>query len=191
MVKYSKKLNFSQCYVKDICRVILGLPFKNLTRVLGIMEDIFTENRNIFLAGNGGSAATASHMANDLMKGVAKKKRRGFKAIALSDNVPLITAIANDEDYADIFSSQLKELGAQKDLLIVFSCSGKSENIVRAIRRAKKIGMKTIAFLGMGGGKVKKIADISLIVSSDEYAKIEDVHILLAHLISSYLCRYL
>jgi D-sedoheptulose 7-phosphate isomerase len=108
-----------------------------LARALEVLEKAYIERRQVFLAGSGGSAATASHMANDLMKGVAKGDRRGFRAIALSDNVPLITAIANDESYSEVFVGQLAALGQPGDVLIVFSGGGNSANIVCAVEVAR------------------------------------------------------
>jgi len=182
---------FAQAYIDNLCRVLQGLPFNNLAKVLEILEKAFVEGRYIFLAGNGGSAATASHMANDLMKGVAKGGGRGVRAIALSDNIPLITAIANDESYSEVFAGQLAALGQPGDVLIVFSGSGNSANIARVVAVAQQMQITTIAFLGMGGGHVAKMADVSVIVPSDEYGPIEDVHMAFDHLVTAYLRSWL
>lgn len=178
---------FAQAYIDNLCRVLQGLPFNNLAKVLEILEKAFVEGRHIFLAGNGGSAATASHMANDLLKGVTKNGESGLRAIALSDNVSLVTAIANDESFSEIFARQLKVLGQAGDVLVVFSGSGNSANIVSVVETAKRLHLITIGFLGMGGGQVGKIVDVSVIVPSNEYGPVEDVHMVFDHLVTSYL----
>ena len=187
MAQGSDRIAFAQRYIDNLCRVLGDLPLSDLARALETLEKALAERRQVFLAGNGGSAATASHMAGDLVKGVAQEGGRGLRAIALSDNVPLITAIANDESYSEVFASQLAALGQPGDVLIVFSGSGNSANIVRAVEVAQQMGITTIAFLGMGGGQVAKMADVSVIVPSAEYGPIEDAHMVLGHLVTAYL----
>lgn len=182
-----KQTAFARQYVNDLCAVLRKVPFADIGRALQALETALAERKRIFLAGNGGSASTASHMANDLMKGVANGNGRGCRVIALTDNVPIITAIANDESYEEVFSAQLEQLGETGDLLMVISGSGNSPNIVRAVEVAQKIGMTTIAFLGMDGGRVAEIADVSIVVPSNEYGPIEDVHLVFNHLFTDYL----
>jgi D-sedoheptulose 7-phosphate isomerase len=181
---------FSFDYIETLCNVLYDLPLKDLTRALQVLERVLIERRQVFIAGNGGSAATASHMANDLVKGVAREGGRGLRAIALSDSVPLITAIANDKSYSEIFADQLLALGQPGDVLIVLSGSGNSANIARAVEVAREMRMTTIALLGMGGGQVAKMADVSVIVPSDDYGPIEDIHMVLDHLVTAYLCSW-
>jgi D-sedoheptulose 7-phosphate isomerase len=126
-------------------------------------------------------------MANDLMKTVAQKGKEGLKAIALSDNVQIVTAIANDESYNEIFAGQLKVLAHAKDVLIIISGSGNSPNIIRVLEEAKKMQLTTIGFLGKDGGKAKQMVDISLVVPSNDYGPIEDIHVIFNHLITAYL----
>src|SRR5438105_1703620 len=130
MAQRNERVAFAERYLDELSSVLRALSFADLARFLEVLETAYTERRQVFLAGNGGSAATASHMANDLMKGVAKGGNHGFRAIALSDNVALITAIANDDGYSNIFSSQLAELGQADDVLITISASGNSPNII-------------------------------------------------------------
>ncbi len=191
MSQSSDREAFARRYIDDLCCVLRDLPLHDLGRALETLEKAFVERRQVFLAGNGGSAATASHMANDLMLGLAKDVGQGFRAIALSDNVPLITAIANDQSYSEIFAWQLAELGQPGDVLFVLSGSGNSANIVRAVEVARQMQIVTIAFLGMGGGKVAKMADVSVIVPSSEYGPIEDVHMAFDHLARAYLYNWL
>ena len=119
-------VTFAQKYLEDLCTVLRRVPLYDLALAIEMLKHAHAERRQVFLAGNGGSAATASHMAQDLVKGVAKGSGRGFRAIALSDNVPLITAIANDESYSEVFAGQLAALGQPGDVLIVISGSGNS-----------------------------------------------------------------
>lgn len=191
MARDVNRVAFAEQYIDNLCCVLRDLPLGDLARALETLERAHIERRQVFLAGNGGSAATASHMASDLMKGVAKGGGRGFRAIALSDNVPVMTAIANDESFTEVFASQLTALGQPGDILIVFSGSGNSANIVRAVTVAQQMQMTTIAFLGMGGGQVAKMAQVCVIVPSDEYEPIEDVHMAFDHLVTTYLCGWL
>ncbi|MBI2359349.1 MAG: SIS domain-containing protein [Deltaproteobacteria bacterium] len=181
--------DFLEKYIDSLCTALRSLLLDDLLRVFQTLEEAHRERRRVFLAGNGGSAATASHMANDLMKGVAKRGGRGFRAIALSDNVPTITAIANDESYEEIFAGQLRELAQPDDVLIVFSGSGNSPNIVRAVEVAREMELNTIGFLGMRGGRVGGMVDIPVVVPSNDYGIIEDVHLMFDHLVTAYFER--
>lgn len=165
------------------------MPTDDLLQVIKVLENAHAEHRQVFLAGNGGSAATAIHMANDLVKGVAKRGGRGFRAIALSENISTITAIANDENYGEIFAGQLWELCQPGDVLIVFSASGDSLNIIRAVEVASQMQMKTIGFLGMDGGRVADLVDISVVVPAKDYGPVEDIHLMFNHLITAYFLK--
>ena len=129
-------------------------------------------------------------MANDLMYGVAKGGGPGLRAISLTDNVPIITAISNDESYGEIFARPLSELGQAGDVLIVISGSGNSPNIVQVLKVAREMQLTTIALLGMGGGQASGLADVPVIIPSDEYGPIEDVHLAINHLITTYLRKF-
>ena len=121
---------FARAYVDKLCHVLEALPFAHIDRTLEVLERAYSERRQVFLAGNGGSSATASHMANDLMKGIVLPGKHGIRAISLSDNVPLMTAIANDISYTEIFARPLAEQGNPGDVLIVISASGNSPNVL-------------------------------------------------------------
>jgi len=179
--------SFAQAYVDNFCRVLRNLPFTDLARAMETLERSYVQRRQVFLAGNGGSAATASHTANDLMKGIALPGQPGMRAIALTDNIPLLTALANDESYSEIFARPLAELGQPGDVLIVISASGNSPNITRAVEIARTMQITTIGFLGMGGGKAAKMVDIPVIVPSNEYGPVEDAHMMFDHLCMAYL----
>ena len=177
---------FSRQHIENLCAVLQNLPFDNWDRVLQCLEIALTEQRMVLIVGNGGSAATASHMANDLMLGVTQKGGKGFRAISLTDNVPVITATANDTDYCNIFSAQLRALGRSGDVLIAVSGSGNSSNVIEAVKVARESGMTIIGFLGMGGGELGKLVDEAVVVPSDDYGLIEDAHMVLDHLMTAY-----
>jgi len=183
------RLDFIEAYFRTLTDVIALLPRAELAKAMEVLEDARAQGRRVFIAGNGGSAATASHMANDFVKGVAKGGGAGLQAISLADNVALVTAIANDEDYREVFAGQLDALGRPGDVLIAISGSGNSPNIVRAVEVAQRLGIRTIGFLGMNGGKVATMTDVTVVVPSDDYGPIEDVHMAFDHLITAYLRR--
>ena len=178
---------FARDYVENLCKVLRALPFADLARAMAVLERAHAEGRTVFIAGNGGSAATASHMANDLLKGVAAGGRGGLRALSLADGVPLLTAIANDESYEEIFSIPLETLARRGDVLVVITGSGNSPNVLRAAAAASRIGMTTVGFLGKGGGRVRDMLDLEVTVPSDDYGPIEDAHMCFDHLISAWL----
>lgn len=180
---------FADRYLNDLAALLARVPREPLARALAVFEAALAEGRTVFLAGNGGSAATASHMANDLLAGVAKHGGRGLRAISLADGLPVITAIANDESYDEIFATQLRVLARPGDVLAVFSGSGKSPNIVHAMEVARQMALTTVAFLGMDGGKVAPLAHVAVIVPSNDYGPIEDIHMAFDHLITEHLRR--
>lgn len=141
----------------------------------------------LFLCGNGGSAATASHLANDLGKG-ASWGRSGprFRVIALTDNIPWMTALANDVGYEVIFAEQLRNLAQPGDVLLAISGSGNSANILEAVGAAREIGMEVIGWTGFGGGKLAGLSDLAIVADSHHMGRVEDVHTILMHLICYY-----
>ena len=178
---------FARDYIAELKRVLDALPIDDLGRAMAVLEAAHRDDRIVFLAGNGGSAATASHMANDLAFGVAKSGGRGFRVVSLSDNIPSLTAISNDESFDEIFAKQIDLLGRPGDVLVVISGSGKSPNIVTAARVARERGLEIIGFLGMSGGEVAQLCDVSIVVPSDDYGPIEDVHMMFDHLMTAWL----
>ena len=183
----SDRISFARRYIDTLGAVLRELPVEGLAETLRILERAHLDRRHVFIAGNGGSAATASHMANDLQWGLARLGTPGLRAIALSDNVPLLTAIANDRSYQDVFSAQLESLADAGDVLIVISGSGNSPNVVRAVEVARRKGLVTVGFLGMTGGKLRSMVDVPVVVPSDDYGPIEDLHMMFDHLCTAYL----
>ena len=184
-------VEFAKDYINGLKGVLDHLPLEPINKILQAIEQAQKERRQVFVIGNGGSAATASHMMNDLCKGTLGHKGDALwprlRVIALTDNVSLMTACANDTDYDRIFSEPLKNLAQRGDLLIAISASGNSPNIIAAVEAAKHLGVKVIGLAGFGGGKLSKMADVSFVVASDEYGPVEDAHMILDHIITGYL----
>jgi len=175
-----------------------GSAREYLERVRGLLDELpeqserlvetlfraFQEGRTIFLAGNGGSAANASHFGQDLAKGTLADMRaeRRFRVIPLTDNVGFITALANDEGYESVFEQQLRNLARPGDLLVAISGSGNSPNILRAVEYAKSIGMTTVGVTGFDGGKLRRMADERVHVPVDDMGMCEALHGVVFHL---------
>ena len=158
---------------------------KQIKKITNILMKKRDSGKTIFTVGNGGSASTASHFVSDLLKTTITKKNKRFKAISLVDNFPVVLAWANDVSYADIFVEQLNNFISKGDVIIAFSGSGRSENVVKAIKYAKKQGAICIGITGMSGGQFKKICDECIIVPSNDMLSIESAHLLLCHYIVS------
>lgn len=177
-------------YFLNLQKVVNLIDLDKLTSFIEKIATFSQTDKTIFIAGNGGSASTASHMACDLGKTVLVDrlvdKQYRLRVVSLTDNIPLITAIANDYGYEYIFSEQLKSFGRKGDMLIVLTGSGNSPNIIQAVLTAKSLGITTFGLLGFGGGKVKNILDDNLIIDSDSYGLVEDVHLVISHLITDW-----
>jgi D-sedoheptulose 7-phosphate isomerase len=173
--------NYSQQVAKDL----METDFHVLARIAGLILATKQSGKRVYTAGNGGSAATASHMANDLMKGARVFGRVGFRTICLNDSTPILTCLANDFSYEDVYSIQLQTYAEPGDLLIVFSGSGNSPNIVKALQTAREMGLTTIGFGGCDGGKMKDFCDVILIAPTGCMEQLEDMHMLYEHAITS------
>lgn len=176
-----KMHNIVEKYIESQAKAILKSPYADIKEFCDMLLEARAKGRKIFFAGNGGSAATASHFTNDLVKGLSPGNVKRFKAFSLVDQVSVITALANDYDYSVIFSEQLKNYAEKDDLLVVISGSGNSPNVVKACEYAHEIGMKTAAFTGRDGGKLKSICNLSVIAPVDGMEQIEDIHMLWEH----------
>jgi D-sedoheptulose 7-phosphate isomerase len=166
----------------DSLRDILGaLSGADLEGVETALYEAWRHGRTVFIAGNGGSAATASHLANDLNKGAACAGRHRFRAIALTDNVPLITAWANDDAYDRIFVEQLANFLRPDDIFVAISGSGNSANVLAAAAWARDAGAVTIGLTGRDGGRLRPLVDHAVVVPAEVMELIEDVHLALSH----------
>jgi D-sedoheptulose 7-phosphate isomerase len=181
----AQPLRASREYLADLRGVLDRLDTAVLDRITEAVWEGYEQGRTLFTFGNGGSAALASHFVCDIGKGTVAPSRRRLRAISLTDNVPLMTAWANDSNYGEIFAEQLRDLVQKGDLVLAISGSGNSENVVRGLHVAKEMGATTIAMTGFSGGRVKALADLCLIVPSDNMQHIEDAHLFSAHAIFS------
>lgn len=189
MQKKDKKL--IDKYFHQLYLLLSELDRDDLIDSFKVVENKLKQRKSIFLAGNGGSAATASHALVDLNKTILGHGRNyrhiRLRVISLADNIPILTAIGNDFSYKNVFSESLKNLANPGDLLIVLSGSGKSPNIISALNTAKDLQVETLGLLGFDGGKAKKLVDHKVLVPSESYGHIEDVHMIYFHLLTEYL----
>ncbi|MDO4587479.1 MAG: SIS domain-containing protein [Planctomycetia bacterium] len=183
--------DFLKCYADQVAKDLVRTNFETLAQIADLIMKTKQTGNRIYIAGNGGSAATASHMANDLLKGARVLNREGFRAICLNDSSPIVTCLANDFSYEDIYAIQLRTFAQPGDLFIVYSGSGNSPNVVAGSKVAKSMGLTTIAFGGRNGGKLKEICDIMLIAPTDSMEQLEDMHMLYEHAIVSLLQKQL
>lgn len=179
---------FAKQYIIYLNQLLLKLDFKKINKLKNILLNARKNNRNIFILGNGGSAATASTMANDLGFDILKKTgtTKPFKFFALTDNSPVITAISNDTGYQNIFLNQLKIHFRKGDVAILISASGNSKNLILANKWIKKMKGKTFSLLGFDGGILKKISDDYILVNSEknDYGPVEDSHLIINHILA-------
>ena len=163
----------------ELVNEALAEPIKKISQLLA---HSLANGGTLFWCGNGGSAADSQHLAAELV-GRFKKNRRALRSIALTTDTSVLTCVANDYSYDDIFARQVEALGRPEDVLIGISTSGNSENVLRAFKVAKQMGLKTIALLGKGGGYTKDFSDHALVIPSDSTARIQEAHILIGHIL--------
>jgi D-sedoheptulose 7-phosphate isomerase len=168
-------------YWHELASIIQAMPFDTLTKAAELLLDCYRRGSTVFMLGNGGSAATASHFACDLAKGTQAAGLAAFRVVSLSDNVPLMTAWANDTNYERIFAEQLATLIRPADIVIAISASGNSPNILAAARIARQSDAITLALTGQDGGKLSRLADFTIYVPSQSIEQVEDAHLVIAH----------
>ena len=178
-------MDFIDQYLTELESVVRRISRDDVRRIVDALVDAWSARRTIFIIGNGGSAATASHMMNDINKFTIVDGLPRFRCIALTDNVPLMTAIGNDASYADVFVELMRNLFNDDDLLIAISASGNSPNIVKAVEYAKEHGATVIGFCGQPGGKLAQLADLKVVIPADRIGQQEDGHMILDHVISA------
>ena len=154
-----------------------------IVRAIGAVEKAFSSGRKMLIAGNGGSAADAQHMAAELVHRFKRDRRKALPAIALTTNTSVLTAVANDWDYSEVFSRQVEALGAKGDVLLVLSTSGESKNLVAAVSQAKSQGIYCIGLLGRGGGRLKGMVDLAIVVPHSSTPRIQEAHQCICHII--------
>lgn len=176
---------FIENYIERLSSLIQSIDQKNIIEIITTIQNT---KGTIYIIGNGGSAATASHMVNDLGIGLKRRDINNFSIQSLADNTPVITAIANDIGYENIFHAQFLNKITNDDLIIAISCSGNSMNIIKAVQYAKEIGSTIIGMTGFHGGKLRQLSDINFHIDTPEgeYGPVEDLHMILDHIIYSY-----
>ncbi len=169
-------------YLNDVGRLLAELPVATVRDVVDRLLEAYRHNRRLILLGNGGSAATASHLVADFQKMLFLEGGRPFRAMACTDSMPLVTAWANDTDFARVFAEQVRAWAEPGDLVIAISGSGNSPNVLKAVEVAREQGATTIGLSGFAGGKLAGMVDIPIVVPCDNMQRIEDVHMVLGHL---------
>jgi len=187
----TKKISDSHEYYKNYVSIKNKLLNKiNKNELKNIIKEILTavkSQKNIFSCGNGGSASTAEHLSCDFSKGSCTDTNLNIKVFSLNSNVSLMTAIANDISYDDIFSYQLARFGKPNDILLLFSVSGSSKNILKCAKEAKRKKIKIISFTGFNGGKIKKLSKYNANFATNNFGIVEDCHLSIMHFISQYI----
>ena len=178
--------SFPLQYKTDLLGAIETIDLDKVNQVIALLVRARDENRRIFVCGNGGSASTASHFACDMVKGASFKRDKRFRIMALTDSLPTITAYANDVTYDCVFVEQLKNFAEPGDVVMAISGSGNSPNVLQAVEYANSIGCHTIALSGRNGGKLGPMAQLNLQASNPHMGCIEDVHMIVMHMICYY-----
>jgi len=182
----SHPLEYLKAYKEKCISALEAISESDVALLISLLEGARDSGRQIFLCGNGGSASTASHLANDLGKGASQGRDCRFRVLSLTDNVSWITALANDSDYSEIFVEQLKNFAQPQDLLLVFSGSGNSPNVIRSVEWANQNELVTIGVTGRPGGQLASKAQHTLFVESSHMGHIEEGHFLIQHLLGYY-----
>jgi D-sedoheptulose 7-phosphate isomerase len=175
-----------ESYLGRLQAAVDALPRDRLAELGEMLYRAYRNEKQVFTLGNGGSASTASHMAADIAKNTIGPNMRRFRVLSLNDNTAMLTALANDLGYEHVFREQLQNLIRPGDLLIAISGSGNSPNVLNAIRYAQAQCAQVVGILGFGGGAASEVVDVSIVVPSDHYGIIEDVHLIINHIIVDY-----
>jgi D-sedoheptulose 7-phosphate isomerase len=180
--------NKAKQYIGELKKTLDGLDTKAVGKLADLLVGACEDGRQVFIFGNGGSAATASHLACDLNKGCSYGLEKRFKVICLNDNVPVLMAYANDVGYDAVFAEQLKNFVKKGDVVIGISGSGNSKNVLAAIEVARGAGAVTVGMCGFEGGKLKGLVDLPVHAAVNDMQKAEDVHLIVAHIVMQAAC---
>jgi D-sedoheptulose 7-phosphate isomerase len=179
----------SAIYLAQLVDVIKALDVGEIDAFVELLDAARRNRKHVFVMGNGGSAATATHLAGDLMKAASQGKNPRFRAICLSDNLPTLMAWANDISYDCVFVEPLTNLMEPGDLVVGISGSGNSANVLRAIEYANANGGVTVGLTGYSGGRLKPLVQHRVHVDIEDMQKVEDVHMIVAHVVAQVLCQ--
>lgn len=175
--------NWISDYVRAQKAALDSIPVETVAALVAKLRRALAEDRQIFVFGNGGSAANASHFITDLGKGASDKVGRRFRCLSLNDNVSWLTALGNDYAYEEVFSRQLMNYGRPGDLVLVMSVSGNSPNVVRGVEWAKRNGLETVALVGGKRGRLAELADTVIVIDDTHYGRVEDAHMGICHML--------
>ncbi|MDG6917788.1 MAG: SIS domain-containing protein [Nitrososphaerota archaeon] len=185
---------FIRSYLDGVETVVKKVSKADIEAVIGVLHEAWKNDRAVYVCGNGGSASTATHFAADLNKYVSDDAPHRFRAFALADNIPLMSALTNDDGWSDVYSYQLESFMREGDVLVGISVHGGSgsdkagpwsQNLLKAVKVAKEKGGKVVGLVGFDGGVLRKLADASIVVPADSTPQVEGFHLVLTHLISA------
>jgi D-sedoheptulose 7-phosphate isomerase len=174
-------------YLETLKSVLNELPLDAVDKVMDVFEDAYRKDRTIFICGNGGSASTAGHWVCDFSKGTVAAGAPRLRMISLGDNEPMLTAYANDVSYDQVFAEPVRTYVRAGDVVVLMTASGNSPNILEAAKASREMGAVTVGLIGFGGGKLAAMVDHPITVSCREYGPVEDLHLVLDHIISVYM----
>jgi D-sedoheptulose 7-phosphate isomerase len=177
---------FAEQYIGELKETLDEISQENVQTIVDVIYDAYRNNKQVFIMGNGGSASISSHFACDLGKGTIMEGKSRFRVMSLNDNIALITALSNDFGYDCVFKEQLINLVSEGDIVIAITGSGNSPNILEAMRYAESRHATTIGLIGFGGGKLKEMVDYEITVNNHNYGQVEDVHLILEHMICQF-----
>jgi D-sedoheptulose 7-phosphate isomerase len=178
---------FGRRYTQELRTILDALDYDAIERIVERLVQAYQRGRRVYTIGNGGSAATAAHIVCDFGKNTGGETWPGLRVACLSDNIPTATALSNDHGYDTVFVRQLTTLLDPGDLVIAISASGKSPNIVAAIRAARDRGAAIVGLLGFDGGPARALCDDAIVVASCNYGQVEDAHLVIGHILSQHL----
>jgi D-sedoheptulose 7-phosphate isomerase len=193
MSEKSKQTKFVNSYMNEVSEIIGTIDRDDISKVINLLNEARRKGATIFIAGNGGSASTATHFAADLNKWVSSEATVRFRAFALVDNIPLVSALMNDEGWSEVYSYQLDNFMKEGDVYVAISVHGGSgsdkagpwsQNLLKAVKVTKEKGGKVVGLVGFDGGMLKKLADASIVVPANSTPHVEGFHLVLTHLIS-------
>lgn len=179
-------MSFAERYKHSLLQSLETLDLKRVERAIEWFEEARAAGRQIFVCGNGGSAATASHFVTDMVKGASYNRPARFRILALTDSMSTVTAYANDVGYECVFVEQLKNFARPGDVVMGISGSGNSPNVIEALEYAQSIGCRTVALTGRDGGKLGPLAELEIRVAEPHMGRIEDAHLIVCHMICYY-----
>jgi D-sedoheptulose 7-phosphate isomerase len=178
-------------YFGKVSETLGSIDISAVNKLIDRIFECYEKGNTIYIFGNGGSAATASHVAGDFMKGISYGLEKRFRVICLNDSIPSLTAISNDLTYDEVFYEQLKTFLGKDDVVIGISGSGNSANVIKALNYARELGATVVGFCGYKGGKLKELSDILILAPVSDMEIAEDIHIIIFHAIKQAINRKL